>query len=492
MAALNPSTLVELGQFKGSVVTRLSIAVTGNGVVTALVISGRASPMSEWKVLTDDPADYNKSALINGVAVTDGKSLLPHLPAGVTGYVYINAGGYYDLKVEAAGSVGCYATCESEVNLAASSGAGTIGVTPVGNLTSTDLQSALAELDGDITTVAQAVAALPAPTPAYTLPAATAAVRGGVKIGSGITLTGDVISVPAASTYTLPVATSSVLGGVKGGGNVSIAGDGTLSVTFPAAPTKADLGLGNVDNTSDANKPVSTATAAALATKQDTSAKNASGGYAGLDVYRLSLKSNTGTVTSLLENNATTARSWVLPDKSGTVAMTSDIPTSTGAMVLLASMDIVATSEVSFPTLFANDYREYLVLFRGIKTSVDTMLALRFAEAGASITGSVYYSNANGASATSTQAYGYVTAQAVRAGYHVNGSIRISADTGGGWWSTTAMAEAVFQNSSAQLVYSGAFTYTEEPTPATGFSLLPTSGTLQAGGNIRVYGIKKA
>ena len=38
----------------------------------------------------------------------------------------------------------------------------------------------------------------------------------------------------------------------------------------PAGLTKAAVGLGNVDNTSDANKPISTATAAALAGKADT------------------------------------------------------------------------------------------------------------------------------------------------------------------------------------------------------------------------------
>lgn len=36
--------------------------------------------------------------------------------------------------------------------------------------------------------------------------------------------------------------------------------------------TKADVGLSNVDNTSDANKPVSTAQAAAIALKADSSA----------------------------------------------------------------------------------------------------------------------------------------------------------------------------------------------------------------------------
>jgi hypothetical protein len=49
------------------------------------------------------------------------------------------------------------------------------------------------------------------------------------------------------------------------------------------AVTKDAVGLGNVDNTSDANKPVSTATATALSAKQDTSAKGVAGGYASLD-----------------------------------------------------------------------------------------------------------------------------------------------------------------------------------------------------------------
>ena len=43
----------------------------------------------------------------------------------------------------------------------------------------------------------------------------------------------------------------------------------------PHRVTKAQVGLGNVDNTSDANKPVSTAQAAALAQKADTTTVNA-------------------------------------------------------------------------------------------------------------------------------------------------------------------------------------------------------------------------
>ncbi|MCL1937585.1 MAG: hypothetical protein FWF52_04215, partial [Candidatus Azobacteroides sp.] len=46
---------------------------------------------------------------------------------------------------------------------------------------------------------------------------------------------------------------------------------------------KGDVGLGNVDNTSDANKPVSTAQQTALNLKEDKAAKGVAGGYASLD-----------------------------------------------------------------------------------------------------------------------------------------------------------------------------------------------------------------
>ena len=47
--------------------------------------------------------------------------------------------------------------------------------------------------------------------------------------------------------------------------------------------TKTDVGLGNVDNTSDANKPISTATQTALDTKADTSALDAKADKTALD-----------------------------------------------------------------------------------------------------------------------------------------------------------------------------------------------------------------
>lgn len=53
-------------------------------------------------------------------------------------------------------------------------------------------------------------------------------------------------------------------------------------------------------------------------------ARDASGGYAGLTLFALNLKNVAGTVTSWLTNAATAARTWTMPDKDGTVAMLSD------------------------------------------------------------------------------------------------------------------------------------------------------------------------
>lgn len=57
----------------------------------------------------------------------------------------------------------------------------------------------------------------------------------------------------------------------------------TVTTGNPHNVTKTNVGLGNVDNTSDADKPVSTATSTALDLKQNLTAKGAANGYAGLD-----------------------------------------------------------------------------------------------------------------------------------------------------------------------------------------------------------------
>lgn len=69
-----------------------------------------------------------------------------------------------------------------------------------------------------------------------------------------------------------------LVGGGSGGTGVqSVLGDGvsgTSTNVLLTFPTSTEIGLGNVDNTSDANKPVSTATQTALNSKEDLFTKN--------------------------------------------------------------------------------------------------------------------------------------------------------------------------------------------------------------------------
>jgi len=61
-------------------------------------------------------------------------------------------------------------------------------------------------------------------------------------------------------------------------------GDHIEDIANPHAVTKTQVGLSNVENTSDLNKPISTATQTALNLKEAIANKNSPNGYCGLDV----------------------------------------------------------------------------------------------------------------------------------------------------------------------------------------------------------------
>lgn len=64
----------------------------------------------------------------------------------------------------------------------------------------------------------------------YTLPTASDTVLGGVKVGTGLSITSGVLSATGGSSYTLPTASSTVLGGVRIGTGLTIT-SGVLSAT---------------------------------------------------------------------------------------------------------------------------------------------------------------------------------------------------------------------------------------------------------------------
>lgn len=96
------------------------------------------------------------------------------------------------------------------------------------------------------------------------------------------------------------------------------------NVSNPHAVTKTQVGLGNADNTSDANKPVSTAQATAIALKEASANKDASGGYAGLTLFKINFKNAANTFTSFFTNANTAARTYTFQDRDGTIADTAN------------------------------------------------------------------------------------------------------------------------------------------------------------------------
>ena len=101
------------------------------------------------------------------------------------------------------------------------------------------------------------------------------------------------VTIAGTYNYTLPVASADTLGGIKVGANLSIDENGVLSASSAVVSVngqtgvvvldKVSVGLENVDNTADKDKPISDATQAALDEKADKATTLA--GYGITDAY---------------------------------------------------------------------------------------------------------------------------------------------------------------------------------------------------------------
>jgi hypothetical protein len=119
--------------------------------------------------------------------------------------------------------------------------------------------------------------------------------------------------------------------------------------------------------------------------------RDASGGYAGLSGFSIRLKNAAGTVVSLFTSLATAARNWNMPDKDGTVAMTSDVITdhvnltSTGTNSH-AQIDTALTRLVN--TSGANTGDQTLASLGA--SPADAFISIDITTAGGNLSGSTY------------------------------------------------------------------------------------------------------
>ena len=216
---------------------------------------------------------------------------------------------------------------ETQIDVTVSGGVGPTGAQgPAGSPASLP-----AGTEGYVLTYVSGSWTAAAPASGYTLPTASASVLGGVKIGSGITITDGVIS--ASSSYTLPTASAGTLGGVKIGGGVTIT-DGVISVSTNYAAATHSHSISDVTGLQTAldGKQASGSYAASvhshaisdvtgLQTALD--GKQASGSYAAA-THSHAISDVTGLQTALDGKAASDHTHAQLHDRSHAITSTSD------------------------------------------------------------------------------------------------------------------------------------------------------------------------
>lgn len=132
---------------------------------------------------------------------------------------------------------------------------------------------------------------------------------------------------------------SIMLNGVASGG-------GGTTTPVPTTITKADIGLGNVDNTSDVLKPISNAVSAALATKAPLSNPSFTGTVTGITKSMVGLASVDNTPDISKPISTAQAAALALKAPLASPAFTGTVSGITKAMVGLSNVDNLSSGQL--------------------------------------------------------------------------------------------------------------------------------------------------
>lgn len=163
----------------------------------------------------------------------------------------------------------------------------------------------------------------------------------------------------------------------NGGINLTPNGTGVVNVTSGTLqeqgqrvyspnnnPTKANVGLGNVDNTSDANKPVSTATQTALNLKANLASPTFTGTVSGITAAMVTNAADTNTAQNITAVKTFTVSPIVPTPTTGTQASTKQyvddqiLVLTNGSPALLNTLDELAAAlgdDANFATTMTNN-----------------------------------------------------------------------------------------------------------------------------------------
>jgi len=154
------------------------------------------------------------------------------------------------------------------------------------------------------------------------------------------------------------------------GGNLDLNGfDIPVSAATQSAIdalTKTDIGLGNVDNTSDANKPVSTATQSALDLKSTLSANTFT---ATQTLPAIKLTTGAG-ASKVLTSDAAGDATWEDAASSGTVVSVVSTTTQTAVKDSHYIITNVALTTVTLPTSPASGDTVWVTVTNGLTTNI--------------------------------------------------------------------------------------------------------------------------
>jgi hypothetical protein len=221
---------------------------------------------------------------------------------------------------------------------------------------------------------------------------------------------------------------------------------------------------------------------------------NVTGGFAALSGYNLQLKNTAGTVQSQITTSATAARTWTMPDKDGTVAMTSDI---TSGLVPLGKLSLAGNTYVDFLNTFSDTYDKYIIEIENVMPSAVGNLLMRLSTNGTSADA--------GGSYSSMMAPNGATTSFLQTSFTLANSMDAGAGTSyAGSTFTIEVCNARLVTSSPRVVSTrGAFMtssaalqsvdyisgYFGSTSPLTGFRLLWSGSQTFSKGMVRVYGV---